>query len=163
MGVEVLFQSTVVACDSAQRLLKLALGGTIKYDRLLLATGASPKSLIVPGHLLKVRPARVCAVCWCAAFAGCIRLMPGLCVLVGSRAWRLRFLTLLAWCALLPLRLLCSERVRAADADGRAGALGRADLRQSEARPHRRLRVRICFLLCAMLASTMCTTTSSSS
>lgn len=51
-GIELLIGETVVAIDRAAATATLAQGGVLEYGQLLLATGASPRSLDVPGvHL----------------------------------------------------------------------------------------------------------------
>jgi len=52
MGIEVMTSTTVTAVDPVSRLLQLEGGASLGYERLLLATGASPRPLDVPGgHL----------------------------------------------------------------------------------------------------------------
>jgi 3-phenylpropionate/trans-cinnamate dioxygenase ferredoxin reductase component len=48
-GVDLRLGTAVTAIDRGARQLTLADGGTLRYDRLLLATGASPRRLRVPG------------------------------------------------------------------------------------------------------------------
>jgi 3-phenylpropionate/trans-cinnamate dioxygenase ferredoxin reductase subunit len=48
-GIEVMTSTTVTAVDPGSRLVQLEGGGSLGYERLLLATGASPRALDVPG------------------------------------------------------------------------------------------------------------------
>jgi 3-phenylpropionate/trans-cinnamate dioxygenase ferredoxin reductase subunit len=51
-GIEVMTSTTVTSVDPVDRLVQLDGGGALGYERLLLATGASPRTLDVPGgHL----------------------------------------------------------------------------------------------------------------
>ncbi|HEX5265374.1 MAG TPA: FAD-dependent oxidoreductase [Acidimicrobiales bacterium] len=52
-GVELLTSTRAVALDPAARRVRLEPGGTITYDQLLLATGAHPRRLTVPGSGLE--------------------------------------------------------------------------------------------------------------
>jgi NADPH-dependent 2,4-dienoyl-CoA reductase/sulfur reductase-like enzyme len=49
-GVDLLLCNTVTAIDRTDRRVELADGSAIRYDRLLLTTGASPRTLDVPGN-----------------------------------------------------------------------------------------------------------------
>lgn len=51
-GVELRLGTEVVAIDRAERLVHARGSGALRYDGLLLATGASPRSLPVPGAAL---------------------------------------------------------------------------------------------------------------
>ncbi|MHB8680869.1 MAG: NAD(P)/FAD-dependent oxidoreductase [Acidimicrobiales bacterium] len=48
-GIELLTSTTVTAIDSARKVVTLEPGGTLPYDQLLLSTGATPRSLSIPG------------------------------------------------------------------------------------------------------------------
>ncbi len=48
-GIELRLKTTVAAIDARSRELALADGGKVPYDRLLLATGAEPVRLSIPG------------------------------------------------------------------------------------------------------------------
>jgi NADPH-dependent 2,4-dienoyl-CoA reductase/sulfur reductase-like enzyme/nitrite reductase/ring-hydroxylating ferredoxin subunit len=48
-GIDLRLKSRVVAIDTQARELELADGGKVAYDRLLLATGAEPVRLAIPG------------------------------------------------------------------------------------------------------------------
>src|ERR1051326_7760274 len=52
-NIDLIKGQEVVDIDRAGRVAKLANGDTIRYEKLLLATGASPKELNVPGSDLK--------------------------------------------------------------------------------------------------------------
>jgi 3-phenylpropionate/trans-cinnamate dioxygenase ferredoxin reductase subunit len=52
-GVDLLLSTTVTAIDRTDRRVELADGSAIRYDRLLLTTGASPRTLDVPGNDLR--------------------------------------------------------------------------------------------------------------
>jgi 3-phenylpropionate/trans-cinnamate dioxygenase ferredoxin reductase subunit len=61
-GIEVMTSTTVTAVDPVSRLLQLEGGSSLGYERLLLATGASPRPLDVPGgHLQGVLSLRTVA------------------------------------------------------------------------------------------------------
>jgi NADPH-dependent 2,4-dienoyl-CoA reductase/sulfur reductase-like enzyme len=49
-GVDLLLSTTVTAIDRTDRRVELADGSAIRYARLLLTTGASPRTLDVPGN-----------------------------------------------------------------------------------------------------------------
>jgi 3-phenylpropionate/trans-cinnamate dioxygenase ferredoxin reductase component len=51
-GIELLTSTTVVSIDPAARQVSVASGEAVSYDRLLLATGAAPRRLEVPGATL---------------------------------------------------------------------------------------------------------------
>jgi NADPH-dependent 2,4-dienoyl-CoA reductase/sulfur reductase-like enzyme/nitrite reductase/ring-hydroxylating ferredoxin subunit len=52
-GIELLLNSRVVEVEAAKKSLTLETGKTLKYDKLLLASGATPRTLSVPGHDLQ--------------------------------------------------------------------------------------------------------------
>jgi len=49
-GIELLTGTTVVALDIRRRLVTIEPGGAMHYDRLLLATGAQPRPVDIPGR-----------------------------------------------------------------------------------------------------------------
>jgi 3-phenylpropionate/trans-cinnamate dioxygenase ferredoxin reductase subunit len=50
LGIELILGAEVTAIDRAARSITLAGGRALRYSRLLLATGARPRRLAVPGH-----------------------------------------------------------------------------------------------------------------
>ncbi len=63
-GIELQLRSNVVDIDARSREVVLASGGKVPYDRLLLATGAEPARLSIPGagqpHVLTLRTLADC-------------------------------------------------------------------------------------------------------
>jgi 3-phenylpropionate/trans-cinnamate dioxygenase ferredoxin reductase subunit len=51
-AIELHLDDAVMRVDSAQRFIESAKGRRVAYDKLLLATGAAPRRLAIPGHQL---------------------------------------------------------------------------------------------------------------
>ena len=52
-GIELLSGEEAAGVDAAQRLVKMRSGAEIGFEKLVIATGASPKTLDIPGHTLE--------------------------------------------------------------------------------------------------------------
>ncbi len=52
-GIDLMFDTTVTGIDTAKHEINLGDGDTLKYDRILLATGGRPRRLDIPGNDLE--------------------------------------------------------------------------------------------------------------